>query len=105
MTLASGQWSASLPATACGKTVTWWVEAETNFTATRWPANSPAVVRTASTGSCAIEGDLDGDGIVGSGDIAIVLLDFGDCANSPSDVDGSGCVDAGDIAFLLLLFT
>jgi hypothetical protein len=105
MTLASGQWSASLPATACGKTVTWWVEAETNFTATRWPANSPAVVRTSSTGSCAIEGDLDGDGIVGSGDIAIVLLDFGDCANSPSDVDGSGCVDAGDIAFLLLLFT
>ena len=105
MTLASGQWSASLPATACGKTVTWWVEAETNFAATRWPANTPTSVRTASTGACAIEGDLDGDGIVGAGDIAIVLLDFGDCTNSPSDVDGSGCVDAGDIAFLLLLYS
>ena len=55
--------------------------------------------------SCAVEGDLDGDGVVGGGDIAILLLDFGACPGCPSDLDGSGTVDAGDIAFLLLLFT
>ena len=56
--------------------------------------------------SCGVEGDLDGDGIVGSGDLAFVLLDFGPCPGSPcpSDVDASGSVDAGDISYLLLLF-
>ena len=53
----------------------------------------------------ALEGDLDGDGAVGSADIAVLLLDFGPCPGCPSDLDQSGEVDAGDIAFLLLLFT
>jgi murein tripeptide amidase MpaA len=105
MTLASGQWGANLPATACGSTLTWWVEAETNFTVTRWPANTPVSVRTTQTDACGIEGDLDGDGSVGASDIGIVLLDFGPCAGCTSDLDGSGTVDAGDIALLLLLFT
>ena len=55
--------------------------------------------------SCGIEGDLDGDGIVGASDIGIMLLDFGPCAGCPSDLDDSGSVDGGDISFLLLLFS
>ena len=105
MTLASGSWGASLPATACDSTVTWWVEAETNFTVTRWPANTPVSVRTTQTDACGIEGDLDGDGAVGASDIAVLLLDFGACPGCAADLDGSGFVDAGDIAILLLMFT
>jgi hypothetical protein len=55
--------------------------------------------------SCGIEGDLDGDGIVGASDIGMMLLDFGPCVGCPSDLDGSGTVDAGDVSFLLLLFS
>jgi hypothetical protein len=53
----------------------------------------------------ALEGDLDGDGMVGASDIAVLLLDFGPCGGCASDLDRSGAVDSGDIAFLLLLFT
>jgi hypothetical protein len=58
------------------------------------------------TCTVAVEGDLDGDGVVGASDIAILLLDFGPCPGTPcpSDLDGDGDVSAGDIAFLLLLF-
>ena len=105
MTLASGLWGANLPATACGNTLSWWVEAETNFTTTRWPVNKPTSVRTTATDACGIEGDLDGDGAVGASDIAVLLLDFGACLGCQSDLDGSGAVDAGDIALLLLMFT
>jgi len=50
------------------------------------------------------DGDLDGDSVVGSGDLAFMLLDFGDCPGCIADLDGSGTVDSGDIAILLLLF-
>jgi hypothetical protein len=58
------------------------------------------------TCTVAVEGDLDGDSLVGASDIAILLLDFGPCPGTPcpSDLDGDGDVSAGDIAFLLLLF-
>jgi hypothetical protein len=105
MTLASGQWGANLPATACDSTLAWWVEAETNFTVTRWPLNTPVSVRTTQTDACSVEGDLDGDGLVGASDIAVLLLDFGPCPGCPADLDGSGAVDGGDIAFLLLLYS
>jgi len=60
-----------------------------------------------TTISCGIEGDLDGDGTVGGGDLSILLLDFGPCSGTPcpSDLDASGSVDAGDISYLLLLFS
>ena len=49
--------------------------------------------------------DLDGDGAVGSSDIAFVLLSFGDAApGEPADLDGSGRVDAADVSLLLLDF-
>jgi hypothetical protein len=53
---------------------------------------------------CGVEGDLDGDGVVGGGDLAVLLLDYGACAGCPSDLDGNAMVDGGDIAYLLLLF-
>jgi len=57
-------------------------------------------------GVAGLQGDLDGDGVVGPSDISILLLDFGPCPGSPcpSDLDGDGEVGSGDIAFLLLLF-
>jgi hypothetical protein len=52
-----------------------------------------------------VEGDLDGDGSVGGGDLSVLLLDFGPCAGCASDLDGSGTVDSGDLSVLLLLFS
>ncbi len=50
-------------------------------------------------------GDLDGDLTVGSGDLAILLLDFGPCPGCPADLDGNAEVDNGDVAVLLLSYT
>jgi hypothetical protein len=50
------------------------------------------------------QGDLDHDGAVGSGDIAVLLLNFGECSGCQSDLDRSGEVDTGDLALLLLMF-
>ncbi|TVQ30659.1 MAG: DNRLRE domain-containing protein [Phycisphaeraceae bacterium] len=44
--------------------------------------------------------DLDGDGVVGSSDLAILLGAWGDWGG-PFDVDGSGLVGSGDLAALL----
>jgi murein tripeptide amidase MpaA len=104
MTLTSGQWGASLPATACGSTVNWWVEAETNFSVTRWPSNDPRLPRTSATAACGIPGDLDDSGTVDAGDIGVLLLRF-ETSDAAADLDGSGTVDAGDIAIMLLLFS
>ena len=49
-------------------------------------------------------GDLDLDGVIGSSDVALLLLDFGRCAGCPSDLDGNSWVDNGDLALLLLMF-
>ena len=53
--------------------------------------------------SCAFA-DLDCTGTVDSGDVAILLLDFGPCGGCPTDLDGSGVVDFGDVALALLSF-
>ena len=42
--------------------------------------------------------------IRGSGDVAMLLLDYGPCGGCPTDLDGSGTVDFGDIALALLSF-
>jgi hypothetical protein len=54
--------------------------------------------------SACLATDLDCDGRVDFGDVAIALLDFGPCDACASDVDGSGVVDFGDVAFILLDF-
>jgi len=58
---------------------------------------------TADADTCAAcFGDLDGSGDVGSGDVALLLLDYGPCPNCSADLDGSGNVDFGDVALVLL---
>lgn len=63
------------------------------------PANSVAFELS---GNVACPSDLDGNSLVDFGDVALVMLDFGDCAGCGSDLDGSGSVDFGDVALLLL---
>ncbi|MGA0173152.1 MAG: hypothetical protein ACO3NL_05800, partial [Phycisphaerales bacterium] len=48
--------------------------------------------------------DLDGDGFIGAGDLAIVLASWsidGSCGGCEGDLDGDGIVDAGDLASVL----
>jgi hypothetical protein len=73
--------------------------------ATPASSGSSAVVLTGLTGSNA-PGDLDGNGVIDFGDIALLMLEFGGCSGSscPADLDGTGFVDTGDIALLLLMF-
>jgi len=52
-------------------------------------------------------GDLDEDGVITGGDISVLLLDVGPCAdvaNCPGDLDFDGSVGASDISLLLLSF-
>lgn len=53
-------------------------------------------------------GDLDGSGSVDTGDLSLVLMDFGMCPSSPSpcvsDMNWDGVVDNGDIADLLMMW-
>jgi len=51
--------------------------------------------------SCAsLAGDLDGDGEVGSGDLGILLAEWGQ-RSRPSDLDGDGITGSGDLGILL----
>jgi hypothetical protein len=51
--------------------------------------------------ACPCEADLDGNGVVDSGDVAFVLLCFGD-TGGPADLDRDLDVGPGDIALALL---
>jgi hypothetical protein len=44
--------------------------------------------------------DLDGDGVVGAGDLAVVLSSWG-AGGGPADIDGNGTVDSKDLARIL----
>jgi uncharacterized membrane protein len=51
--------------------------------------------------------DLDGDHEVNTGDLSLLLMEFGGCvvgSACPADVDGTGEVDSGDLSSLLLQF-
>ena len=52
-----------------------------------------------------IFGDVNGDNAVDSGDVSIILLDFGACSGCITDLDQSGDVDSGDVALALLSLT
>ena len=59
---------------------------------------------TVDLDGAAIPGDLDGDGVVGPADLAVLLGAWGDCppaGDCPADLDGDGVVGAADLAFLL----
>jgi hypothetical protein len=76
-----------------------------------WDANGvyadadPVTIRfrVGNAPSCAFA-DLDCSGTVDSGDVAMLLLDYGPCEGCLADLDGSGTVDFGDIALALLNF-
>ena len=57
-------------------------------------------------GGCA--GDLDGSGAVDTGDLSLMLMEFGDCPGTPApcvcDVNWDGVVDSGDVAELLMMW-
>ena len=67
------------------------------------PRNS-ASAAPASCGGTPCPEDIDGDGQVSSGDIAVMLLDYGPCAGCASDLDGDGQVSGGDVALVLLSY-
>ncbi len=45
--------------------------------------------------------DLDGDGVVGASDLAVLLGSWGPCEGCPADFNGDGVVGAADLAVLL----
>ncbi len=53
---------------------------------------------------CTCPSDIDGDGVVGSGDLALTLLDFGVCPGSAADLDHNGVCDSGDVSMILIDF-
>ena len=63
-----------------------------------WTPDAPAATLTARFLPSA---DLDGDGAVGGGDLAIVLSSWGACGSCPADLDGDGAVGGSDLAALL----
>lgn len=70
-------------------------------------SNNTATSATASfviTSSTPVLGDVDGDCIVGSADVAILLGAWG-TANEAADLDGDGAVTAGDLAILIGAWT
>ena len=56
-----------------------------------------------SSGNCfdACVADLDGDGDVDAGDLAILLGSWGPNGGHPADFNGDGAVNAADLAVLL----
>ena len=46
--------------------------------------------------------DFDGNRVVDSADVALILLDFGACGGCPTDLDLNGVVDSADVSLILL---
>ena len=63
-----------------------------------YDADAVRVVVTSVVAEC--PADLDSDGAVGAGDLAIVLAAWGQ-SNVPADLDGDGPVGSGDLAVVL----
>ena len=61
-----------------------------------------SVADTGNAGASPCPSDLDGSGVVDSGDVGMVLLDTGECQGCLTDLDGSGFVDSGDVGMVLL---
>ena len=82
-----------------------------DVTLVAWDANglyadaAPVTIRFhVGNGPACAFADLDCNGAVDMGDVAMLLLDYGPCAGCPTYLDGSGNVDFGDIALALLNF-
>ena len=62
------------------------------------------VYAPAASDLCTCPSDIDGDGVVGSGDLALTLLDFGPCSGSAADLDHNGVCDSADVSMILIDF-
>ncbi len=51
--------------------------------------------------ACPNPADLDCDGVVSGGDLALMLADWGTTGSVPADIDGDGIVGGGDLTVLL----
>jgi hypothetical protein len=50
-------------------------------------------------------GDVDGDGVVDTNDLVMLLAAWGPCAGCPEDLDGDGVVDTADLLLVLSSWT
>jgi hypothetical protein len=81
--------------------------ATVRFVRIRVPLDAGEVIEIDAFSSVTPQGspaDLDGDGSVGGGDLALLLQAWGGCPRSspcPADLDGNGVVDGADLALLL----
>lgn len=67
-----------------------------------WGGDSPGAVNLRCGRLAACPADLDGDGVVDRGDLAILLLGWDGTEPAPhADLDGDGAIDAGDLGGLL----
>jgi hypothetical protein len=68
------------------------------------PEASP-IVRSIDLSAGGLPGDIDGDGIVGTADLLMLLAAWGDCPDPPeecpADLDGDGTVGTADLLILL----
>jgi hypothetical protein len=60
-------------------------------------------IKVETVPACVAE-DLDCNGVVDFGDVALALIDFGPCSDCRADLDGSGIVDYGDVALVMLSY-
>lgn len=60
-------------------------------------------IKVETVPACVAE-DLDCNGVVDFGDVALALIDFGPCSGCPADLDGTGIVDYGDVALVMLSY-
>lgn len=56
---------------------------------------------TCEDGGGPCDADINGDGLVGPGDLAVLLGSWGENPGSPADLNGDGTVGAADLAMLL----
>ena len=63
---------------------------------------TPEIDAVADVAPAGPTGDLDGDGIVGGGDLGLLLVAWG--GTGPADLDGDGVVGGGDLGLLLAGF-
>ena len=56
-------------------------------------------------GGTAVEGDMNGDGLVNIDDILLILAAWGPCDGCPEDVDGNNVVDFSDLLVVLRNWT
>ncbi len=60
-------------------------------------------IKVETVPACVAE-DLDCNGVVDFGDVALALIDFGPCSGCQADLDGTGIVDYGDVALVMLSY-